>query len=266
MIKMLVLDLDDTLLRSDKTISGYTEQVVKKAQDAGIKIVIATARPYRSIKHYMDQIKCRHAVYHNGARVATDGKVSGFSFCIPNKTAVNLLKMLQSRYPGKKLSVEINERLYANFDVLSIWGSNPLDTEILKAAAVQSDFTDLPGIDADKIIIELNGEDEYKEIMSLLPDELYGLLSDRGALCLVMNRHASKLNAVKRLVEQIGLSVSEVAVFGDDYNDLEMIKYFGLGVAMSNAIDEVRQAADAVTIFSNDEDGVARFIEEYILE
>ncbi len=128
------------------------------------------------------------------------------------------------------------------------------------------DFTDLPGIDADKIIIELNGADEYDEIMSLIGDDVYGLLSDRGTLCLVMNRNASKLNAVKRLTEQMGIAASEVAVFGDDYNDLEMIKYFGLGVAMANAIDDVRQAADAVTAFSNNEDGAARFIEEHILK
>lgn len=266
MIKILVLDLDDTLLRSDKTISEYTEQVLKRVQDAGIRTVIATARPYRAIKHFMEQVNCKNAVYHNGARIVMEGTATDCSYCIANVKAVRLLQELQNRYPGKKMSVENNDRLYANFDVLSIWGNNPRDTEILKAATVQTDFTDLPAIDADKIIIELSGGDEYDEIMSLIPGDLYGLLSDRGTLCLVMNRNASKLNAVKRLTEQMGIAASEVAVFGDDYNDLEMIKYFGLGVAMANAIDDVRQAADAVTAFSNNEDGAARFIEEHILK
>lgn len=264
MIKMLVLDLDNTLLRSDKTISQYTEQILKKAHDAGIKIVFATARPYRAIKHYMEQVCCSTAVYHNGAIAMIDGKIAESSFRIPYETAVYLLRTLQSRYPDKKLSVEINDKLYANFDVLSIWGNSPKDIEILKAATVQTDFTDLPEIDADKIIIELSNENEYNELIPLLPDNLYGLLSDGKTLCQVMNRNASKLNALKQLAKQIGVSRSEVAAFGDDYNDLEMIKYFGIGVAMGNAIDKVRQAADAVTA-SNNDDGVARYIMDYIL-
>jgi Cof subfamily protein (haloacid dehalogenase superfamily) len=265
MIKMLVIDLDNTLLRSDKTISGYTEKVLKRVRDAGIRTAFATARPYRAIRHFMEQVGCGNAVYHNGSRIVMDWKNVGCSYCISHKEAVRLLQELQSRYPGKKLSVEINDRLYANYDVLSIWGNNPKDTEILKAATVRTDFTDLPEIDADKIIIEINNEEEYDEITALFPDSLYGLMSDGKTLCLVMNRKASKLNAVKHMAKLMAISRSEVAAFGDDYNDLEMIKYFGIGVAMSNAIEEVRRAADAVTAFDNNNDGVARYIAEHIL-
>jgi len=264
MIKMLALDLDNTLLRSDKSISRYTEQILKKASNAGIKIVFATGRPYRAIRNYMEQVGCSSAVCHNGATAMVDGKRTDDCYCIPYEKAANLLKTLQIRYPGKKLSVEMNDRLYANFDAVSVWGNAPKDREILETASVQTDFTDLPGADADKILIEISGEDEYNEIMSLLPDGLYGLMSDGKTLCQVMNRNATKLNAVKRMAKRLGISMSEIAAFGDDYNDLEMIKYSGIGVAMGNAIEEVRRAADVITA-SNNEDGVARYISEHIL-
>ncbi len=265
MIKMLVLDLDNTLLRSDKTISQYTEKILQKAHDVGIKIVFATARPYRAIRHYMQQVNCSTAVYHNGAIALLEGQRAGSSYGIPNKEAIRLVQALQSRYPGKKLSVEIDDKIYANFDVISIWGKSPRDRKILEASTVQTDFSELPEIDADKIIVELNSDSEYVEIQSLLSADLYCLLSDGRTICQIMNRNATKLNAVKQLAMQMGISRSEIAAFGDDYNDLEMIQYSGIGVAMSNAIDEVRQAADAVTV-SNNEDGVAKYIMEAILK
>ena len=83
MIKMLVLDLDDTLLRSDKTISGYTEQVLKRVR-AEIRTVIATARPYRATAfHGAGQLQ--NAVYHNGARIVMEGTATDCSYCIANE-------------------------------------------------------------------------------------------------------------------------------------------------------------------------------------
>lgn len=261
MIKMLVLDLDETLLRTDKTISIYTQEVLKKAQEAGIRTVFATARPYRAIKHLMEQVACSTAVYHNGAAAILGGKSIGSSK-IPVSDAAFILQTLQIKYPGIKLAAEINDMIYANFDVITVWGKTQKEREILEASSVWTDFSDLPESDADKIIIEINSEKEYEELQSLLTPDLYGQLSDGKTLCLVMHRNATKLNAVKKIAEILGISRSEIAAFGDDYNDIEMIKYCGTGVAMGNAIEEVRQAADAVTA-TNNEDGVAKYIMQH---
>lgn len=263
MIKMIVLDLDETLLRSDKTISPYTQEVLKKACEVGIKIVFATARPYRAIKHLMEQTACSMAVYHNGAAAVLDGETDESSR-IPARDTARILQTLQAKYPGKKLAAEINDMIYANFDVLAVWGNTPKEKEVLEASTVKSDFSNLPDIDADKIIIEIDTEKEYEEISPLLTAELYGQLADGKKLCLGMHRNATKLNAIKRLANKLGIDRTEIAAFGDDYNDIEMIEYCGTGVAMGNAIEEVRQAADAVTA-TNNEDGVARYIEKYIL-
>ncbi|NLT14504.1 MAG: HAD hydrolase family protein, partial [Clostridiales bacterium] len=80
----------------------------------------------------------------------------------------------------------------------------------------------------------------------------------------VMNKSTSKLNAVKQLADLWNIPVSLVAAFGDDYNDIEMLSGCGTGVAMANAIAEVKEAANAVTGTNND-DGVAAYIMSQIL-
>lgn len=265
MIKMLVIDLDETLLHTDKTISSFTKATLERASAAGIKVVIASARPLRAVKQVIMQIQCDAIICHNGAVILSDGKMVDCSYRVPIKEATQLLIFMQKEYAGKKLSVEIDDIIYANFDVTIFWGKTDKDREMLKASSVQTDFSDLPAIDADKVIIELDSEEEYQDILTQLPPHLYGQLSDGGKFCLVMNRNASKFNAIKRLAAQWGISISDIAAFGDDLNDIEMLMHCGTGVAMKNAIPEVIQAAKTVTETNND-DGVAKYIESNILK
>lgn len=264
MIKMLVIDLDETLLHTDKTISAFSEEVLKKARAAGIRVVLATARPVRTVKYYLTLIECDAVICHNGAVTIQDGERLGQRYLVPISEAEKILTALQNRNPHRKLSIEINDRIYANFDVTLFWGKTDRDKELLKASSIQTDFSDLPDSDADKVLIELYSEKEYDEILSLLSADLYAELSDGGKLCLVMNRKAKKLNAIKYLAKKWKISTAQIAAFGDDRNDIEMLKHCGTGVAMKNAINEVLSVADAVTD-TNDDDGVAKYILNYIL-
>ena len=81
---------------------------------------------------------------------------------------------------------------------------------------------------------------------------------------MVMNKNARKRNPIRDIAYYFGLSLDEVAAFGDDYNDIEMLRDCGIGIAVANAIDEVKAAADYVCD-SNDNDGVAKWLEENVL-
>lgn len=263
MTKMIVLDLDDTLLRSDKTVSPYTEMVLKKARDAGVKLVLATGRPIRSSAPYHHQLQCDALICHNGNIILCGEQVfSGPG--VPIREAERILTSLQKKYPNKKLSVEINDRIYGNFDVSVVWGRTERDRQMLGSPVMVSDFSGLPGDSADKILIELASDEEYREVWGLLTPDLYAQPADGGKLCIVMNKSTSKLNAVKQLADLWNIPVSLVAAFGDDYNDIEMLSGCGTGVAMANAIAEVKEAANAVTGTNND-DGVAAYIMSQIL-
>lgn len=265
MIKMLVIDFDETLLHTDKTISEFSISVLRQAHDFGIKIVFATARPIRTMKYFLAQLWQDAVIYHNGAVTMIGENKMGQHNSIPIGEAVRILNVLKVKYPLKKLSVEINDKIYANFDVTLFWGKSKNDIEILKNSYIPTDFTDLPNFNADKILVELLSAKELEEINALLSPELYALLSDGGKLCQVMNKDARKINPVKDLARLWNISLADVTAFGDDYNDIEMLTQCGLGVAMGNAISEVKQIADVVTD-TNNNDGVAKYIQKFILQ
>lgn len=264
MAKMIVLDLDETLLHTDKTISLFSEEILQKACDRGIKIVFATARPIRATIEYQKQVRCDAVICHNGTVTLSEGKKIGNCQGVPIEDAIKILNTLQKKYPNKKLSIEINDMIYANFDVSVFWGKTDKDREMLKTSTVHTDFSDLPNFNADKVLVEVDSETEYQEIQDILTPNLYAQLSDGGKLCIIMNKSATKFNAIKQLAVLWNIPISQITAFGDDYNDIEMILNCGVGVAMKNAIAEVLQVADIVTD-SNNEDGVAKYIMDKIL-
>jgi len=140
--------------------------------------------------------------------------------------------------------------LYSNFDVTDYFGNVPF--EII-------DVRDLNFEKASKAIICTKGSIN-KEFIKELPDECRGVITDDGTLCQIMHAEVSKWNSIQYVLQHLNRDVSEVIAFGDDYNDMEMIEKCGIGVAMSNAVEELRAVAKYIAK-SNDEDGVATFLE-----
>lgn len=248
-IRMIVTDLDRTLLKSDKTISENSLEIFEKCRQKGIKIVIATFRSIRSASDYYSLLKCDAAAYHNGAVAYINDELI-CSEKIKNDDAVSILHGIETIFPESTLSVEIDEKIYANF----------LDMPI---EFTFTDFNDLPKMSAEKIIIggiDLEKEDEIKK---LIPDYLYTEQAGNRFI-IIMNKRASKHNAVMKIAEHFNINMDEIIAFGDDYNDLGMIKNCGIGVAVSEANKEVKKAADYITL-SCDGDGVTEFLKKFIL-
>jgi HAD superfamily hydrolase (TIGR01484 family) len=125
------------------------------------------------------------------------------------------------------------------------------------------DIDNLPATDIDKIIIEMESIEKIRQIEKYLPEELY-LEINEGKLGLIMNKGATKWNAIKRLSQYYQIEIKNTIAFGDDYNDLEMVKNCGIGVAMNNGISEIKNKAKYIC-GNNNEDGIAKWIEENIM-
>lgn len=253
-IKMIVLDLDRTLLRSDKTISDYTIKILNECKRIGIKIVIASARPRRAVKFFEKQIGCEDIICLNGAMVTINDKVIE-THKIDKKLAHEVILKIMKKFPESKLSAEINDYIYANFDLNEIFTN--MENVII------TDFNDILD-DVDKIIFGVENESEINDIISLLPNNLYAKIAN-GYLLQIMSNEATKLNGVKTLAEYYNVSLNDIAAFGDDYDDIEMIKHCGYGVAVANAIEDVIAVSSFITE-SSDEDGVAKWIEYNVLQ
>jgi Cof subfamily protein (haloacid dehalogenase superfamily) len=250
---MIVTDLDGTLLRRDKTVSEYTVSTFRRLQNAGIKVVFATARPARAVGKLLNiEIHSDACVYHNGA-VVKIGENIVREIGIPCNTANKILKAA-SHINGTRIAAEINDALYANFDASTIWPG---------IAFTKSDFSELPELPADKLLFMTTDVSEISKMEELFDESLYSEISENEVL-MVMNKDARKRNAVRYLAEHYNISMRDVAAFGDDYNDIEMLRECGIGVAVENAIPEAKAAADFIC-GDCDGDGVAKWLEEHII-
>ncbi len=246
-IRMVVTDLDGTFLRSDKTISAYTAGVIRKLRQRGILFVAATARPVRAVKEVLPDFPLDGGIYHNGA-VVYDGdfQIDGTGI----GGAVDLCSRILAECPGCHISAESEDVLYANFDAGTIWpGIDYIPTP---------DFLELTGKTVDKIILEVSSLEEMETYRPFLSEDQYLLLSE-NRIAMIMNRKATKANGIRLLAQRHGISLENIVAFGDDYNDIDMLKTCGVGVAMANALEAVKESADAVCS-SNDEDGVAHWL------
>lgn len=248
-MKAIITDLDRTLLRTDKTVSEYTKTILKKCHDKGIILMAATARPERAILTYRKQIDFEAITTLNGARIILPHSIVENGI-MPSSAEKILNKVIM--IPDLVLSMETGNGIFSNVP-------NPeWDVTV---------FNEFPALPTESIIYKLlldNQENDIQqEVKNALTADTYMTVAE-GKLIQIMSTAATKWNGIKTMLEAAGVKQNEAVYFGDDNDDLEPIKNCGVGVAVSNAIDEVLSAADFITE-SNDMDGVARYIEKNIL-
>lgn len=248
-VKTVIVDLDRTLLRTDKTISPYTAAVLKECRKKGIKIMVATARPLRAIEQYCKIVDFDAMVVSNGARVICGDQRTEYGLC--QQSAARLLNALK-RYPSLLITLETGDVAYSN-------------KPIADYETILSD--DLAGIaereGALKVLVRRDSEETLSIVKEGLTEDLYYTVAN-GYLIQIMDRSATKWNGIKAMLEHCNCTPDETAYFGDDHDDVEPIKLCGMGVAVANGIEEAKAVADHIAQ-SNDADGVAKFIERYLL-
>lgn len=251
-IQYIALDLDGTLLRTDKSISDRTRLAVERAESQGYVPIVATARPPRTAETFLEGfVQDAPRVYYSGSRVCI-GNDCLINRTIPTSTALHIVDTILGRFPKARVGVEIDDRLYAN---QLLGNAHPDDILDVRTVLDQEPV---------KIMLDLSTPGIPEDILYDLPPVVRYVASDGGWLAQIMHRDVSKSDGIGRVVGRNGRSLSEVIAFGDDTNDVEMIREAGIGVAMANAVDPVKSVADHVTL-SNDEDGVAVVIEGLLL-
>lgn len=249
-VKTIVVDLDRTLLHTDKTLSAYTVKVLKECKKCGINIMVATARPFRTAKQYCDLIDFDAMVVSNGVGIIYRNQRTDYGIC--QRSAEHLLNALK-RYPNLRITLETGDCAYSNHPIEDY---ETILSDNLAGVAIEEG--------AIKILVHLDSEEILPWVKKQLTNDLYYTIA-HGYLLQIMNRSATKWKGIKAMLDICNCSPNETAYFGDDQDDVEPIKMCGLGIAVSNGIDEAKAVADYITE-SNDDDGVAKFIEHRILK
>ena len=261
-IRMVGFDLDGTLLTTDKRLTEYTKEILKKAIDKGVVVLPVTGRPLNGVpKEIADFPGIRYMITSNGARVVKDGKTIHENMISVEK-ARKILDIFIS-YDGQGYMPK------AFIERVGEYVSSPAMAQYIVSTRVSVDDLrtkfEEENRKLDKIQALFNKKSEQEEAWKRV--QALGDLEVTGALNMNIEVNAGgvhKGRALLWLAEELGIDREEVMAFGDGSNDLKMIEEAGIGVAMANAIPSVSDAADLAAL-SNDSDGVARIIEEYVL-
>lgn len=264
--KLIAADIDGTLLTNDRRLTERTEAAIRAAKEKGVLFTLSTGRPLQGIRRYAHLLSENVPVItYNGSVVLTaDTQEVLYSAGLPDEAARLICREAITR--DVTAVAWAGGQLYArriNDDVMDYRLMTmempilvPHEQTFLEATAGQ--VTKMLWIDTPDTIARY-----MKEMNAILPGGVKCVTSNPRYLEFIRG-DVSKSAALASAAEHLGITREEVIAVGDGLNDLDMITWAGTGVAMGNAADAVKEAADLITS-SNEEDGLARVIEKLIL-
>lgn len=265
--KLIAVDIDGTLTNTKKEITPRTRFALLEAQAKGKRVILASGRhPIGLYPIAQDLMLDRYGGYimsfNGGKIISCDTDTTVVSKPFPREYLSDIVGVLKDSnitvitFDDKKIyaDAKVNDYTY-------------IERDVIKAEmVVVEDFVSAVKFDFNKIL--LAGEplelDRYQAILTKRYDGLLDICKSAPYFLEIMPFGISKGSMLPRLLEKIGVKREELIAFGDNYNDLTMIGYAGMGVAMGNAETPVKRIANYVCE-TNDEDGVAKTIEKMIL-
>ena len=265
MYKLVAVDMDGTLLREDKTVSDRTKAAIQMAHEQGVKVVLASGRPIEGLNRYLEELGlCTEEDYvlsYNGSVVQNVGTKEVIAKSVLKGTDLMYLYDI-----AQKLNINIHAFSKDGCITPKMSEYSQLEGRINGIAVHEIDYSEIP-LDEDIVKVMLVDPAEVlEEAIKQLPEEVYEkytVVRSAPYFLEFLNKNSGKAIGVKALGEHLGIKREEIICIGDAGNDLDMIEFAGLGVAMGNAFEEVKAAADYIT-GSNEEDGVAQVIEKFV--
>ena len=260
--KLLLFDLDDTLLTTEKTITPRTAETIKyyKTRDMLIGYITGRARPIRDEVFFPDKygLPTDFIAYYNGAEICSENTAIE-SNIIPYKNAMEIIRNLDETYPNAKIGVYHEPWSYLKRSGCFEGENWNMET----GEKIKCGIFELPEYDVQRIRIEFGKNDNKNKLDDFMTEEtIYFINADGSAM--IINKNATKEYALQKAAEYFNISFDDIIAFGDDINDINMLKAAEIGVAVGNAIDRVKEIADYICD-TNDNDGVAKWLVENLL-
>lgn len=270
-IKIIAMDMDGTTLNNAGRISDYTLSVLKEAKACGIKLVVATGRSYHSRPEEVDRVGVfDYMLASNGAMI--------YNLSTKKSIYENYVKPSNVRYAidycienGYEMEAFIDGQAYMprkDFDDLVSGGEKYRNIDYVKSTRKPLDNFYKYVLKNDDRVENINVIIKDLSLKPMVTEQLLGLPKATITSSVKNNveiegENVSKAEGLKILLGKLGLKRSQLMCFGDASNDICMIEYAGVGVAVGNAWDDVKDAADLIAD-TNENDGVAKMIERIV--
>lgn len=265
MITTIALDLDNTLLNSNKEISATNERVLKQLHQNGIRVVLCTGRPLPAIAHLVQQLDLKqpndYSITFNGGLVQNNASREILAQTTLTKDEVGVLYQdaTQRHYP---LDVIGPNGVYSLVEL----GKSTYEASMNKMLPFKNiNFAELPADETFGKVVSSAEPQVVTATRAGLPAEIdhhFHIVPSREELLEFLPGGVNKAVGLKELLGHFGEDLTNLMAFGDQENDLEMLQAAEIGVAMGNAIPLIKQAANAETL-DNNADGVAVYLQKY---
>lgn len=262
---LITLDLDGTLLTDDKTISPNTLKVIKKAREAGHEVMIATGRPFRSSEMYYREMDLNTPIVNfNGAFVHNPKKHDWGIHHSPMEVSVakDIVEACNT-FTFHNIIAEVIDDVYFHYHDEKLIDIFSLGTPNLTTGDLRNFLTDSPT----SLLIHTD-EEHVQEIRNHLSDVHAEVIDHRSwaapwHVIEIIKFGLNKAVGIKKAADYLQIPRERIIAFGDEDNDLEMLEFAHYGIAMGNAIDQVKNIAKDITL-TNEEDGVAVYLNDLL--
>jgi Cof subfamily protein (haloacid dehalogenase superfamily) len=262
-IKVIISDLDGTLLNSDHSISDYTKSVFQELHNQNYLIIVATGRHHLDAMSIIENLQFPvYLVTSNGARIHSPQKELLYSFDIKGDAVKSVL------------SLDINPEITTVLFKESVWQTSKTNKKLnafqkdLTYPPEVVDFSDLDDYSAIKMFFTHDDHDLLVELKNRILQDHSNVFSHAFSLpiCLeFMDKSVDKSVAIAKILELEGFSFEESISFGDGFNDEKMLDTAGIGIIMGNAPENLKNKLPHLEVIStNNEDGVARYLTEIL--
>ncbi len=271
-IRLIGLDLDGTLLNENKRLCDGAEETLKKARAQSIYLVPVTGRPYKGVPDFIKGSPLfDYLVTSNGAQII-DNKTGRalFSFTIDNKKSLEIIEVLRNAdcmfEPFADGVGYAQQYIYDRY--LKDFKGTALEDYFFSSRVIEDDIEGLfrgTGRRADEFFVNCTDKgvrDGITKRLDLLGGLQYWLLADR--FLEITAEGCDKGAALETLCRHLNIGIENTAAFGDGENDLSFLEKAGVSVVMGNAFPSVKEKADIIAD-TNDNNGVCKFIEDFIL-
>ncbi len=264
---LFVLDLDGTLLLDWETISQESVDYLRYIQTLGHKVVLATGRPFRSSEEFYDKIGLdTPLINYNGGLVTSknDSNFKGYSLTVDLDSVLDIFESNKEYIQNAFGEVRDDIYLLRNTEEIQ-----PLLHNFNGARLFVGDFKDILKTPTNGFII-ISKKGQGAQIENFVEEHYKDKVlhrnwgNDYEYIIELFTPETSKGNAVEYVSQYLGFERENVVAIGDAHNDIEMLQYAGLGVAMVNAQERLKPFADTVTEFTNKENGAIKFIEKFL--
>ena len=267
-IKLVATDIDGTLLNDAREMGDFTREVIEKLIAKGICFVPSTSRPYKELPPVLLDTSIRYYVCLNGAVIwdkVNDQVLK--SHILSGNTAREIIKLTKPF--EKATTVVVNGTIFSDKKILPLFekiGGSQLVNRTMETRTLLDSVDELiEGLDSvDKLHFNFADADSTKACRQVVPNFPDIFVTASTAYNIeITNVLATKGKMVGELAKLIKLEPSLIMAFGDNDNDISLFKNSGYKVAMANGIESLKAIADEVTPYTNNDDGEARFLNDF---